>query len=104
MIFSTFYKNTKYLQFCAIIFGFSVFFTIFIAFGANLMYHTRINNFGRQGMKPASDGKQKWINCIILALLMFIGLGFCSSNKSLYLSAITDALGIKRSVFWGKTI
>ena len=50
-------------------------------------------------MKPASDGKQKWINCIILALLMFIGLGFCSSNKSLYLSAITDALGIKRSVF-----
>ena len=50
-------------------------------------------------MKPASDGKQKGINCIILALLMFIGLGFCSSNKSLYLSAITDALGIKRSVF-----
>ena len=42
---------------------------------------------------------QKWINAAILALLMFICLGFCSSNKSLYLSAITDALNVKRSLF-----
>lgn len=42
---------------------------------------------------------QKWINIGILFLLMFVGLGFCSSNKSLYLSAITEALDIKRSVF-----
>ena len=31
--------------------------------------------------------------------MIFVCLGFCSSNKSLYLSAITDALNIKRSVF-----
>ncbi len=42
---------------------------------------------------------QKWLNISVLAMLMFICLGFCSSNKSLYLAAITDALDIKRSVF-----
>lgn len=31
--------------------------------------------------------------------MIFTCLGFCSSNKSLYLSAITEALGIKRSLF-----
>lgn len=31
--------------------------------------------------------------------MILICLGFCSSNKSLYLSAITEALGIKRSLF-----
>ncbi len=31
--------------------------------------------------------------------MVFIALGFCSSNKGLYLSAITEALGIKRSLF-----
>jgi MFS family permease len=30
---------------------------------------------------------------------VFTALGFCSSNKGLYLSAITEALGIKRSLF-----
>ena len=29
----------------------------------------------------------------------FVCLGFCSSNKSLYLGAITEALNIKRSLF-----
>ncbi len=32
-------------------------------------------------------------------LMVFICLGFCSSNKSLYLTAITDALHLKRSAF-----
>ena len=32
-------------------------------------------------------------------LMVFVCLGFCSSNKSLYLGAITEALGIKRSLF-----
>lgn len=31
--------------------------------------------------------------------MVFICLGFCSSNKSLYLSAITEALDLKRSLF-----
>lgn len=32
-------------------------------------------------------------------LMSFVCLGFCSSNKSLYLGAITEALNIKRSLF-----
>ena len=32
-------------------------------------------------------------------LMVFTCLGFCSSNKSLYVAAITDALDIKRSLF-----
>ena len=32
-------------------------------------------------------------------LMVFVCLGFCSSNKSLYLGAITEALHIKRSLF-----
>lgn len=41
----------------------------------------------------------KWIIVALCFLMVFATLGFCSSNKGLYLSAITDALGIKRSVF-----
>lgn len=41
----------------------------------------------------------KWIIVSASFLMVFVCLGFCSSNKSLYLSAITEALGIKRSVF-----
>ena len=32
-------------------------------------------------------------------LMILVGLGFCSSNRSLYLAPITEALGIKRSMF-----
>lgn len=32
-------------------------------------------------------------------LMVFTCLGFCSSNKSIYLSAITEALGMERSAF-----
>jgi MFS family permease len=32
-------------------------------------------------------------------IMVFACLGFCSSNKSLYLNAITEALNIKRSLF-----
>lgn len=41
----------------------------------------------------------KWIIVALCFLMVFTTLGFCSSNKGLYLSAITEALGIKRSVF-----
>jgi len=41
----------------------------------------------------------KWVIVALCFLMVFTSLGFCSSNKSLYLSAITGALGIKRSVF-----
>lgn len=41
----------------------------------------------------------KWIVISMCFLLIFVCLGFCSSNKSLYLAPITEALHIKRSVF-----
>ena len=42
---------------------------------------------------------QKWTNVALCALIIFFGLGFCSSNKSLYLKAITEALGFSRSEY-----
>lgn len=41
----------------------------------------------------------KWVVAAGCFLMIFLGLGFCSSNKSLYLGAITDALDIKKSAF-----
>ena len=41
----------------------------------------------------------KWIIVAISFLMIFTCLGFCSSNKSLYLAAITEALNIPRSAF-----
>lgn len=41
----------------------------------------------------------KWIIVAISFLMVFTCLGFCSSNKSLYLGAITETLGIPRSMF-----
>lgn len=42
---------------------------------------------------------RKWLVAIGCFLMIFLGLGFCSSNKSLYLGAITEALSIERSLF-----
>ncbi len=54
-------------------------------------------------MNPISKLKRKpWYHWVIAAasfLMVMICLGFCSSTKSLYLDAITNALGIKRSLF-----
>ncbi len=41
----------------------------------------------------------KWVIIALSALMVFVCLGFCSANKGLYLSAITEALDIKRSVY-----
>lgn len=41
----------------------------------------------------------KWVILFTCCLMVLVCLGFCSSNKGLYLSAITEALGIKRSLF-----
>lgn len=41
----------------------------------------------------------KWIIVALCFLMVFTCLGFCSSNKSLYTFAITEALGIQRSAF-----
>lgn len=43
--------------------------------------------------------RQKTINIILCFVMVFVGLGFCSANKSLYLAAICEALDVKRTVF-----
>lgn len=54
-----------------------------------------------QGMN-LKEKKLNWSGILVVAACFcmgFVCLGFCSSNKSLYLGAITEALGIKRSLF-----
>lgn len=46
-----------------------------------------------------SHERQKFVNLVLCFLMIFIALGFVSSSKGLYLSAICDALNIKRTVF-----
>ena len=41
----------------------------------------------------------KWVVAAACFLMVFVCLGFCSSNKSIYVKAITDATGISRSLF-----
>ena len=41
----------------------------------------------------------KWVIAAISFLMVATSLGFCSGNKSLYLKAITEALGIERRLF-----
>lgn len=40
-----------------------------------------------------------WVIVALCFLMVFTCLGFCSSNSSLYLNAITEALDIKRSIY-----
>ena len=46
-----------------------------------------------------SPQRYRWVIVAAGFLMVFVCLGFCSSSKSLYLAAITEALGIKRSLF-----
>ena len=41
----------------------------------------------------------KWVILILCFLMEFVCLGFCSSNAGLYTKAVTEALGVKRSVY-----
>lgn len=41
----------------------------------------------------------EWVIVVTCFIMEFVALGFCSSNKSLYLGAITEALSIPRSLF-----
>ena len=53
-------------------------------------------------MKQSVIGEKPWYKWVVSAacfIMIFVGLGFCSSNKSMYLGAITEALDIKRSLF-----
>lgn len=53
-------------------------------------------------MKKISENRgfdYKWVIAAIGFLMVFVTLGFCSSNKSVYIGAITEATGISRSLF-----
>ena len=41
----------------------------------------------------------KWVILVVGFMMVFVCLGFCSSNKGLYLKKITEALDIERSAF-----
>lgn len=41
----------------------------------------------------------KWVIAFTMFLMIFIGLGFCSSAKNIYIAPITNALGFSRSAF-----
>ena len=42
---------------------------------------------------------RKWVVISACFLMVFVTLGFCSSTKSLYLAAVTEATGILRSLY-----
>ncbi|MBE7063583.1 MAG: MFS transporter [Ruminococcaceae bacterium] len=53
-------------------------------------------------MKNTKTGEKinyRWVIAAVSFLMVFTVLGFCSSSKSLYISAVTEALGISRSAF-----
>ena len=49
--------------------------------------------------KQQTRSRYRWVIIGAMFLMVFTCLGFCSSNKGIYLSAMTKALGIKRSLF-----
>ncbi len=50
---------------------------------------------------PTRKFDYKWVIVALSFMMVMICLGFCSSTKSLYITPITSALGIKRSVLSG---
>lgn len=46
-----------------------------------------------------SKSNYKWVIVGLCFLMVMTCLGLCSSSKSLYLDAITNAIGVKRSIF-----
>jgi len=63
----------------------------------------KITRKGAPELKPEPNKPRKleykWIIVALCFLMVFTCLGFCSSPKSLYITAITEALDIKRSAF-----
>ena len=50
-------------------------------------------------MENSKGSQYKWVIAACCFALCFTGLGFCSGNKGLFLAAVTEALGIPRSVY-----
>ena len=51
------------------------------------------------GKKTIRKFDYVWVIIAICFLMVLVGLGFCSSGRTMYLTAITDALGIPRGAF-----
>jgi len=49
--------------------------------------------------KLSEKPSYRWVIVAVCFLMVFVALGFCSSTKSLYLAAITNATGIRRGLF-----
>ena len=43
--------------------------------------------------------KNRWLIAVLCFFMIFIGLGFCSSGRSIFLVPVTEALGVSRSAF-----
>jgi len=54
---------------------------------------------GKTSGSEAKEARYKWVVISLCFLMVCVVLGFCSSSKSLYILAITDALDVSRSAF-----
>lgn len=64
------------------------------------MYRRSVFVLSESELKPAKKKfEYKWVIIAAAFAMVFTCLGFCSSNKSLYLNAITAVQGIERSLF-----
>ena len=50
-------------------------------------------------MKTVKKRNDKWIVVGVCALMIFVCLGFCSTNKSIYVAPVTDANGFSRGLY-----
>ncbi len=48
---------------------------------------------------PKTNQNYKWIIFALCFFMTFLGAGFCSNGKNIFLAPVTDALDIQRSVF-----
>lgn len=60
-------------------------------------YNISMFSVGERAMKKKIN--YSWVIVVICFLSVCTGLGFCSGGRTMYLTAVTDALHIKRSAF-----
>ena len=41
----------------------------------------------------------KWIIALLSIIVLFVGVGFCSSAKNIFIAPVTSAMGFSRSAF-----
>lgn len=66
------------------------------------LYYNTDNSSGKKMLIMKSITEKPWYQWVIAALsflMVFTVLGFCSSSRSVYITAITEALGISRSAY-----